>query len=247
MRSLIQYINEERMPEYLTVWESVKWKNNKNGNYDAMVKKVTEAINNALEKTKVVIIKNLEDLEAEREKEFNLNVAKAAERLANSYKRVMKYDEEKRKQWIEDKIAEITKYSKAHHNDSYWDKRKCYGMKQCPFIDKITTDISYDANKVEFAIRSDFRTRSGYSVMTLRSSVDEIAAEIVRKVSYDEYADHLQSINICSSPTIGKHFKLTYDIIYCFDEDFEKELDDSVQSYGDMVSAAYASGRYMGD
>lgn len=249
MKSLVEYILEEKIlnKDNVFVWNYVKF-----DSWDD--KKVLAELKEQLIQFQlsciVTMVGAAKDKMERDEKEYSEKLRNAAIKSSKEYKSFAKMNDEKKEQWILKKIEEIKKNAEYLTKDGGKFKHFVQNSVKVPLIvppTKIdTTTIGID-NFIVLVHNDIHSQQSSTEVKWDSTDIDELAENIFNAFpNSDEFKQHFKGFAIYTNQKNISMFD-SINITFIFDDEFENELEKSVQQFNDFMSKEYKSGRYMGD
>lgn len=234
MRSLKEYIIEGKTDFYGTIIQGIEI--DPNASEDALRKILTEGINKAIDRYKIIRISAVEKANEESDIRAKKNLEDALKKgeqeiikSMQSKPGILKRSPEKQRAWIDSKIEKLK---------SELGKKYDYVAHYCK--------IEFNDDDIRFGWHHDIWSNHGYSSYSGLKQISNIIDDIIKEISNkDDYKKHLKSIQVLS-----KDFTDIYPTLHIFpifDEEFEDELSASVKKFSDFMTKEYQSGRYMGD
>lgn len=249
MKSLSEYILEEKIlnKDNIFVWNYAQF-----DNWDD--KKVLAELKEQLIQFQlsciVTMVGAAKDKMEKDEKEYPEKLRNAAIKSSKEYKSFVKMSDEKKEQWILNKIEEIKKNAEYLTKDNGRFKHLVKNSIKLPLIvppTKIdTTTIGIDDFRI--LVHNDIYSQQKSSEIKWDSiDMDKLAERIFSRFpSSDEFKQHFKGFAIYTNQKNISSFD-AINITFMFDNEFEDKLEKSVQRFNDFMSKEYQSGRYMGD
>jgi len=184
------------------------------------------------------------------EKEYPEKLRNAAIKASKEYKSFEKMNNEKKEQWILNKIEEIKKNAEYLTKDNGRYKHLAKNSTKVPLIvppTKIdTTTIGIDNFKI--LVHNDIYSQHSSKLVKWDSTnMDQLAKSIFKAFpNDDEFKQHFRGFAIYTNQKNITSFD-AINITFMFDKEFEDQLDKSVNQFADFMNKEYQSGRYMGD
>ena len=249
MKSLVEYILEEKIlnKDNIFVWNYAQfdnWDDNK------VLAELKEQLIQFQLSCIVTMVGAAKDKMERDEKEYPEKLRNAAINASKEYKSFAKMGDEKKEQWILNKIEEIKKNAEYLTKDNGRFKHLAQNSIKVPLIvppTKIdTTTIGIDDFRV--LIHNDIYSQNQSTEVKWDSTdMDKLAKNIFSKFpNSDEFKNHFKGFAIYTNQKNISMFD-AINITFMFDDEFENELEKSVKQFNDFMSKEYQSGRYMGD
>lgn len=249
MKSLVEYILEEKIlnKDNVFVWNYVKF-----DSWDD--KKVLTELKEQLIQFQLSCIVTMvgvaKDKMEKDEKDYSEKLRNAAIKSSKEYKSFVKMNDEKKEQWILKKIEEIKKNAEYLTKDGGKFKHLAQNSVKVPLIvppTKIdTTTIGIDNFRV--LVHNDIHSQNSSTEVKWDSTdIDKLSENIFKAFpNSDEFKQHFKGFAIYTNQKNISMFD-SINITFMFDDEFENELEKSLQQFNDFMDKEYKSGRYMGD